>query len=561
MKPPVKIGLLAAVGMVLIASAIRLLQIGSETYSSPGASLQVGKTETRSNTGSTSSSCSSENSTFNAKQMLLFSDNPHPLCRKIVTQLAQRLQAGPFIEYLEVTDKPFINTNGSAAPDLFLTVNLGQLKQGGLVSSTMKSLVTASLGNTPWQSSHYTRSDDSPPTVSFNWQATIDSEITFTGFRTDRYADAARSIADDLAKSINMQVEELSSKYPPLPALPAEFCGPYQAVNDFDWLNGLSARRTASYCGLLTHNETFWHFQTPTNPVPQLEQIVKKLKSAGWKISDTQFANTQDHRLEAAQDGASLEIFRQRDGRMNFSFEDAKSDHFNFIVHYRKPFTRAEREAALEKLFTGEPNAEALLPFSHSFTGEQRGRFYELIEKSPVTSPNASVQLAEYYLNQKRTNDAIHLLLRTKALAGTIKDAASVESRISDLAKKISPKRELKLVVTPEICRELGFIETTNLTQTIEQTRNLGQPLVLFGTGDRGVRITSFIVGAPQKDNYPWLRLQAEDGMRSSSSSSFPANSKGGWQQTFVEDGQQVGISAVPLPDQSKVRFTVRIRQ
>lgn len=561
MKPTVKFGLLVIVGLVVIASAIRLLQIGSETYSSPGASLQVGKTETRSNTGSTSSSCSSENSTFNARRVLLFSDNPHPLCRKIVAQLAQRLQESPFIEHLEVTDKPFINTNGGAAPDLFLTVNLGQLKQGGLVSSTMKSLVTASLGNTPWQSSHHTRSDDSPPTVSFNWEATIDSEITFTGFRTDRYADAARSIADDLAKNINKQIEELSGKYPPLPALPAEFCGPYQAVNDFDWLKRLSARRTASYCGLLTHNETFWHFQTPTNPVPQLEQIVEKLKSAGWKISDMQFTNTQDHRLEAAQDGASLEIFRQRDGRMNFSFEDARPDHFNFIVHYRKPFSRSEREAALEKLFAGEPNAEALLPFSHAFTDEQRRRFYELVEKSPVTSPNASVQIAEYYLNQKRTNDAVHLLLRTKALVATVKDASSLESRISDLAKKISPKKDLKLTVTPEVCRELGFIETTNLTQTIEQTRNLGQPLIFFGTGNRGVRITSFIVGQPQKDNYPWLRLQAEDGMRSSSSSSFPANSKGGWQQTFVEDGQQVGISAVPLPGQSKVKFTIRIGQ
>lgn len=561
MKTPVKIALLVIVGLAVIAAAIRLLQIGSETYSSPGASLQVGKTETRSNTSSSSTSCSSENSTFNARRVLLFSDNPHPLCRKIVAHLAQRLQEGPFIEHLEVTDKPFINTNGGLAPDLFLTVNLVQLKHSGLVSSTMKSLITASLGNTPWQSSHHTSSDDSPPTVSFNWEATIDSEITFTGFRTDRYADAARSIADDLAKGINKQIEELSGKFPPLPALPTEFCGPYQPVTDFDWLNGLSARRTATFCGLLTHNETYWHFQTPTNPVPLLELIVEKLKSAGWKISDTQFTNTQDYRFDGRQGDASLEIFRQRDGRMNFSFEDAKPGHFNFIVHYRKPFTRAEREVALEKLFAGEPNVEALLPFSHAFTGEQRRRFYELVEKSPATSPNVSVQLAEYYLNQRRTNDAIHLLLRTKALVGTVKDAASVESRITDLAKKISPKKDLKLVVTPEICRELGFIETTNLTQTIEQTRNLGQPLIFFGAGNRGMRITSFIVGAPQKDNYPWLRLQAEDGMRSSSSSSFPANSKGGWQQTFVEDGQQVNISVVPLPDQSKVKFTVRIGQ
>lgn len=559
MKSPVKIGLFAAVGLVVIAAAIHLLQIGSETYSSPGASLQVGKTETRSNSSSTSSSCSSENSTFSARRVLFFSDNPHPLCRKIVAHLNQRLKESPLVGQLEFTDRPFISTNGGPAPDLFLTVNLARLKHDGLVSSTLNAVVTASLGNDPWQSIHHSRDDGTPPSVSFQWQSTMDTESTFTGFRTDRYADMARSIADDLAKSINKQIEELSGKYPAMPELPAEFFGPYQPVSDFSCLNELSARRVASYCGLFTHNETFWRFQAPTNPVPLLENIVKELTAGGWKFNDIQLTNTQDYRLDGRKGDVSLEIFRQRDERMSLSFGEPGPDHFDFIARYRQPFSRAEREAAMEKLFAGDPSVERMLPFSHSFTGDQRKRFFELVEKSPVTSPQACLQLADQYVSQKRTNDAIHLLLRAKALAATVKDTAALESRISDLAKKISPKKDLKLTVTSEICRELGFIEATNLTQTIEQTRSYGQPLVFFGEGKRGVRITAFVVGVPQKDNYPWLRLEAEEGMKSSSSSSFPANSKGGWQQTFIDDGLQVNVSAVPLPDQKKVKFTVRL--
>lgn len=529
----------------------------SEALSDAKTGLQVGKTETHSSSWSSSTSCASENSTFSARHILFFSDNPHPLCRKIVAHLEQRLKTSPFIGRLELTDKPFISTNAGAAPDLFLSVNLTELKNNGIVSSTMKTDVTASLGNAPRQSSSHTVDDSTAPLVSFAWNSAMDSETTFTGVRTDRYAEAARSIGDDLAKSIIKQIEELAGKYPKTPDLPADFYGPYQPVADFDCVKEQQARRIASYCGLFTQNETFWRFQTSTNPVPQLQNLIRQLESGGWKFRDVQLTNTQDQRAVGQQSDATLEIFRQRNERASFSIANNGPDHFEFIVHYRKPFTRAEREAALEKLFTQNASAETLLPFLNSFSSDQRQRFFTLVERSPITSPQACLQLAEQYLNQKRTNDAIHLLLRAKALTGTIKDAAAQESRITDLAKKISPKKDLKLVVTPEICRELGFIELTNLTQVIEQTRNFGQPLVFFGSGPRGVRIMALTVSAPRKNSYPWLRVEAEDGMKSTSSSSFTPDSKHGWRYSTTMDGKQMTITAVPLPAQSKVKMTV----
>ena len=113
-----------------------------------------------------------------------------------------------------------------------------------------------------------------------------------------------------------------------------------------------------------------------------------------------------------------------------------------------------------------------------------------------------------------------------------IKDASALNSSIEDLAKKISPKKELKLEITPEICRELGFLELTNLTQTIEQSRDFGQPLVFFGPGNRGVKIYALTISAPQKGAYPWMFVQAEEGMRSASSSSFTPNNKGEWRHS-----------------------------
>ena len=559
MKTPVKIGLLVAGCLVATALAIHFFGSGRKAADVSPAMLNIGKTETHSSVSSTSTSSASDNSTFSARRVLLYSDNPHPLCRKIVAHLEQRLKDSPFIEHLELTDQPYINTNAVPGPDLFLTADLAELEQSGIVSSTMKALVTASLGNTPWQSSYYTSDATTAPLVCFEWKASIDSETTFTGVRTDRYADAARSIADDLAKNILKQIEEFAGKYPALPELPSEFYGSYQPVADLDCLKEFPARRVGSFSGLFTHNETFWSFSTATNPVPQLARVVRQLEAAGWKITDNQMTNSWNNRIAGNNGDARLEIFRQRNERMSLSHSDKPPAHFDFVAHYRKPFSAAEREAVLEKLLATPASVETLLPFVNALTKEQRGKFYDLTEKSPGTSPQACLQLAQHYLTQKHTNDAVHLLLRTKALAATLKDATSLNSSIEAMVKKISPKKEVKLEITPDLCRELGFLELTNLAQAIEQRRGFGQPLIFFAPGNRGVKISALTVGAPQKDAYPWLFVEAEDGMRSTSSSSFTPNNQGEWQHAISFDKRTLSIIVVPMPDKKQVKFTVQI--
>jgi hypothetical protein len=397
--------------------------------------------------------------------------------------------------------------------------------------------------------------------VAFEWKTSIDSESIFTGFRTDRYADAARSIADDLAKSLLKQIEEFSGKYPALPELPREFYGPYQPVAELDCLKEFPARSVGSYASFFTHNETFWSFPLATNPVPQLARIVGQLEAGGWKITDNQMTNSWENRIAANHGDASLEIFRQRNERMTLSHSDTPPAHLDFVAHYRKPFAAAERAAALDTLLAKPDSVEILLPFVNVFTREQRGQFYELVEKSPNTSPQACLQLAKHYLNQKRTNDTIRWLLRTKALAATLQDPTTLDSGIEALVKKISPKKELKLVITPDLCRELGFLELTNFTQTSEQSRGFGQPLIFFGPGNRGVKISALTVSAPQKSAYPWLFVKAEEGMRSTSSSSFTANQNGGWHHAITSEKQTLNITVVPMPDQKQVKFTIGVGQ
>jgi len=558
MKSPVKFGMSLVLGLLAIALCIHFLGTSRKSGDVSSASLKVGKTESRSSLSTSSSTAASDNATFSARRVLVFTGSSHPLNQAVVARLARDLQECPLIESLVVTNLPVTFTNSVEAPDLFLGVDLLKCDRSGVVSSTMKATVIATLGNTPWQSSTHSIDASTPPLVSFHWEGTDESETTFTGIRSDRYADAAQGIADELAKSIRKQLDDLSQKYPVLPELPGEFCGPYEPVADLVGLDELEARREVSLCGLFTHNQTYWRFRTASNPVPQLERLIRRLTADGWTFHDMALTNTLAWRAHGRKGEAEVEIFRQGPMRAAFSTEGAKGANLEFVAHYRKPFSPAEREAALETLFAEGRPVEALMPFANSFSAAQRQKFFEVVESTPASSPQACVRLAENYLQRQHTNDAVRLLVRAKALGAALKDDSSLQSDIDGVARRIAPKGEgLKLEVTPAVCRELGFLELTNATSIVEASRSFDQPLVFFEAGRSGLKIHSVTVGAPLKGAYPWRVVVSEGGTRSATWSSFTPDAKGEWQHIMTAAGRRLRITANPLPEEGAVRFIV----
>ena len=553
---------LVLLGLALLTAAFLTLRFVSENMprSENLPRLQAGSTETRSTATSGVSSKALEHATFSSGRIVLLSDNPHPFCRKLVTHLERRLKNSPHIRTVERLQEPFTIASRDGAPDLFLRVDLVSAKGGGVLTSTFKSVVRASLSSAPWSdTTHYTDDGSGAPRVTIDLRSTVASESTFTGLSTDRYDPVAQDMANSLADSITGKLAKLSEEHPPLPSLPPEFFGPYEPVADFDWLGTVSARRAASYCGLFTHNETFWTFQTPTNPVPAIEGLAQSLKQAGWTIELTNLGGAAHPRLEARQGESTVTIFRKTQHPSWISTDTPVPQHVEFVVHHRKPLNRAERTRALELLLDQSPlDFEALMPFERSFEADQRRRFLDRLTRTGSASPRACLRLASHLLDLGRTNDARHHLLKAHALSATRPASETLTRRITDLAGKIQPEARRELEYTPEICRELGFVEIENVTQPTEFTRRFGDPLVFFGPFNHTLRITALTVKAPRDGSYPIEDRHSEKSMQGVVTGEFSSERPSHSEHTLGEGLRTVTVRAEALPDAGGVQFTVR---
>jgi hypothetical protein len=550
-----------ALGLLVAGLTLSGCSEGKADRKSGGASLDAGKTETQSSMSSSSTLSSSDGATFSSRHVqLLIGDSPHPLLKRIGILLAEQLKESGWIEQLDITQPGAMPAEGAESPDLFVRIELADLKTEGIVTKTTRTIVEGSFGNAPWQSSHYIRDSTTAPLVHLGWDGTLESQTTFTGVRTDPYAALAQSIASQFSKAISNELAKLSTKFPPLPRLPDDFYGPYQPPPDFPFLNELKARRETSSYGLFTHNQTYWTFHLAPDPVPQLQQIVSQLEADGWKSSDRSLTNTTSYFVRLRKKDLTLELFRaQRDHGIDNSAAKGEAP-VKFVAHYRQPFSPDERHGALQQLLSNETPVETLLAFASSFSSVQRREFHALLEKTRPTSAWVGLTLAESYLNRKETNSALRMLLYTKALSASLNDSSSVNSRIEQLAKKLSPQEKLQLEVTPDVCRELGFIEIAETPGTFELERQIRQPLLMFGPTTRGLEILSLTISPERQGNYPWTLAQASQGTRSWSSSNSRISPGGTWDHTVTCGEQTVNIRVKPAAGTNRVAYSITMK-
>ena len=548
------IGALGVFGVLFLVGY--LFFIGSHNADNPGAFLQFGKTETHNNTASTTTSTASGNACFSARRLLILNRSGHPVAQRIAHLLRDRLRELPWIQQVDFAD-PSTAPDKSRAPDLFLTLDLAQFDQSGLLHHTTRAVLNASLGSAPWQSTCYSGDSSTAPLLHFDWNTHIESESTFTGIHSDRY----RAIVDDLGGSllagVSNQIAGFAEKYPPLPELPAEFYGPYVEAAGLAALKAFGIQPLYSSCGLFTHNETYWSFEPLTDASPELQRLADQLITNQWKTSLPLTTNLENFNARFNRGDERLEIFRLRDSD-TYSPGRSAARPQRFIIHYRKPFTEAEQEKAVDKLLARADATDVVMPFEESLNRAQRQRLDEMLEHEPLLIPQHALRLAQLYFKRADTNAALNMLLSAKALSTSLDDPSSVQSDVDELAKKISHGKKLDLEIPASTYRGLGFLEITNGTQSFTFDCLLIQPVRMFAMNGGHSQTVTLKIGPPQKEAYPWTMLQTREGSRSTSKSTFNRPPQGPWTQAFTFDDIACKFSILPSADSRQMTVTIQ---
>jgi hypothetical protein len=291
------------------------------------------------------------------------------------------------------------------------------------------------------------------------------------------------------------------------------------------------------------------------------EAAVRQLASEGWQSSTVELQNPQGCYLRATRGDARLEIFNARGA--GFRSGPDSDGPLEFVIHYRQPFSRAEREAALERLLTGSVPVETLQLFARMFTPSQRDRFYARLEMNPASSPEGYLSLARMHLQRKETNNAVRRLIGAKALLATLTDPSKMESQIDAIAKEISPRKPLTLTVTAQTYRDLGFLEITHAPQSLSVDKDVNDPLALFSIADGAPRTLCLRLqpgpGANSTSSFQWSCIQTQPQTRSISSSGFDLARRPTWEQTFSHHEFLIKLTVASVNQGAQLRYTVQV--
>lgn len=550
---------------VLLTALVFEAATQTRSAQADGFSASLSAFEVQNDFASTSTVSAPEGARFARGSLLFINESSHPLMQRVGSMLLKKLEGGYGIAQVEYRpagksrDRGQALADGARAPDLFLRLELKQLKEEGWVSRAVSATITATLGASPWQSNHSFTDDTTPPIIHYAWNGELRHNSTLKGFETPKYKSASESIANELAKAITNQLEKIEGEYTALPPLPDALFGPFHPAPALPFLQELKAGRAFSYYGLFTHNETFWKMQLSSNPVPRLESIAQQLSSQEWKVQPYDFTNTSACFLRAQKSGASLEVFSSREPA-TLASDPKSSEPVEFIVHFREPFTRKERTNALEQLLSQDTPLETMLAFESYFHTRQRDRFYARLEQNPPVSPEAQLSLARLYLQRKDMGKAIEAAKRTKALLSAEINPVKVSSRLDDLVKRISPKETLPLELSREDFKTAGFEE---LKPSLTVEKKAGEPLALFSIGEDGVPQTFCLRVQPKGRNgsaqtYSWTSIETRASSRSTLSSSFQLPEEASWTNSFSFRNSPLHFVVTPLTNRAVLRYSIR---
>jgi len=160
----------------------QLVRVKTNRTTKASVSFNTAKIDAKNSLSSASSTHHFSNSAFPCRRVTIINYSDHPLLRHIGEMLPDHLSSLSFIDHVNYFPANTSPPVGSRSADLWITLDLGQIETSGMLPRfTLEATIVATVGSTLAGGSYNRVDATTPPTVGFNWNATIDHKSTTRG--------------------------------------------------------------------------------------------------------------------------------------------------------------------------------------------------------------------------------------------------------------------------------------------------------------------------------------------------------------------------------------------
>jgi hypothetical protein len=426
---------------------------------------------------------------FAERSMMILNRSDHLLMQRVGDGLIEYLQDQSQLDRVDYFPAGYGPSVGDKAPDLFVMLDLAEIKESGIVGRDLEATVTLTLGSALTKSNHSVLNSYSPPTLELSARFTLEHASSLMGVESSaaRYRLQGNDIAKEVGEAIVEKVKSLLKEQKALPTLPESFYPVWSPTPEFAFLADRKATLLTSLHGLCYHNETLWVIPDVRDAAVLLEQVHSELTSLNWQGRPGKFENgTVNMRMTSGASG--LEVFHvaHQHGKnmLPKSVTDtniADDSGIPVYVRFRHSMTQEERHTAFgQMLAAATPNFKQLASLGPMGSHEQRQQLVSMIQDSPPQSTEAWMMLAEHYSAKEQIPKLQQALKAVYALSWCQNQPGKLDGRIRELSKK--HKLDVKSVRDVDFVQlqALGLPSVTTESADWEQTIREGESATTF---------------------------------------------------------------------------------
>lgn len=500
----------------------RLLGDEQEPAASATFEAQFGKLNAKNNLGSSSSSMSSDPSFFADSHVAIINRSDHTLMKRVGGLMLEQLKQQPWLQRIDYYPRGESMPQGERAPDIFVTLDLSNLEESGLlVEHGIQAKINVLASDNLARSNHSYNDNLTPPNIEFDWHGKLEHDSTTTGIGSSaaKYKLAAENIAKQLTDSLVKHLDGLRKKHGPSPAIPDQFFPAYQETESLPFLEKWKAKLLFSGHGLMNRNQSVWMIQSDKPPNDVLRAVAEELAAQDWTVPSFQVDEQAQH-LRVKRGSVVLEIFPDRASRTAYNLQgefvgEAKQGPFTYYVTYWDRMQHQEILAACGALLDDETAVETVVLFSSHWFGDREleQRLLEYLQARSTTSLEALTATAKLLHRLKRDDDALQAMLAADALSETTSDPDKYKNRLKQLAETMKIEDFPPKKIDVELLTELGIREIKAGSKFMDLEFGLGEFMAFFYRDPNGKTRLYSLRAVPNGNNEYQLicRVAARD--------------------------------------------------